>query len=139
MNVKRLLLAGSITGILFGLCDAVLGFISMSLFQLPLFASDPALWKTTFNPVMGLVVDFIYGLLLALIFAVLYPSLPGRRWGKGLSFALILWFLRVVMGVVSMRVMLNVPDPILGYWLVSGLAEMLVLGLALSGLYRLTR
>ncbi len=39
MNVKRLLLAGSITGILFGLCDAVFGFISMSLFQVPLFAS----------------------------------------------------------------------------------------------------
>ena len=53
---------------------------------------------------------------------------------KGISFAVLVWFFRVVMGVASQWMMFNVPTEALVYSLVTGLGEMLVLGM----LYGLT-
>ena len=65
---------------------------------------------------------------LAGIFLLLYPSLPGEvGLVKGLSFAVIAWFLRVVMGVASQWMMYKVPAKTLVYSLLAGLGEMLVL------------
>ncbi|MCJ7792305.1 MAG: hypothetical protein MUP49_07885 [Dehalococcoidia bacterium] len=53
---------------------------------------------------------------------------------KGLSFALLLWFFRVAMSVASSWLMFNVPIRALLYTLLTGLGEMLVIGM----LYGLT-
>ena len=53
---------------------------------------------------------------------------------RGGSFGLITWFLRVVMSAASQWMMFNVPVKALFYSLVTGLGEMLILGV----LYGLT-
>jgi len=64
------------------------------------------------------------------LFLLLYKSLPGETGLlKGLSFAGIAWFFRVVMSVVSSWMTFNVPVSTLGYSLVTGLVGMLVLGI----------
>jgi hypothetical protein len=69
------------------------------------------------------------------IFLLLYESLPGEiGLIKGLTFALMAWFFRVVMQVASQWMMFIVPGKTLLYTLVAGLGEMLVLGV----LYGLT-
>ena len=68
-------------------------------------------------------------LLMAGMFLVLYRSLPGQSGlVKGLSYALIVWFFRVIMGVFSTWMMLDLPLAVHVYTLVTGLGEMMVLG-----------
>jgi len=69
------------------------------------------------------------------VFLLLYRSLPGAGGlAKGVSFALLVWFFRVVMSTASQWIMFNVPVGALLYALVTGLGEMLMLGV----LYGLT-
>jgi hypothetical protein len=61
---------------------------------------------------------------------MLYRCLPGQSGiVKGLSYAILLWFFRVVMYAASTWMMYNVPIQTIGYGLVAGLLEMLVLGI----------
>jgi hypothetical protein len=78
----------------------------------------------------GILIDLIYGFILAGIFLMLYTSLPGQSGiVKGVSFALLVWFLRVVMQAASTWMMYTIPSPTILYGLVAGLVEMLVLGI----------
>ncbi len=80
-------------------------------------------------------IDIVYGFVMAGVFLVLYRSLPGEAGLiKGISFALLVWFFRVVMSVASGWMMFNVTIGALLYTLVTGLGEMLILGI----LYGLT-
>lgn len=91
--------------------------------------------KTSVNVPVGIAIDLAYGFVMAGIFLLLYGSLPGGTGlAKGLSFALLAWFFRVVMSVVGTWMTMNVPPTTLLYTLVAGLGEMLVLGV----LYGLT-
>jgi hypothetical protein len=80
--------------------------------------------------IAGVAIDLAYGFILMAVFLVLYRSLPGRvGLVKGVSFALLVWFLRVVMSAASQWIMLNMPVAALLYGVLTGLGEMLVLGL----------
>jgi hypothetical protein len=69
------------------------------------------------------------------VFLLLYKSLPGETGlVKGVSFALLVFFFRVVMSVASQWVMFNIAVEALLYSIVAGLGEMLILGV----LYGLT-
>ena len=114
-------------GILFGILDAV---INANPFARRLYAVYDPIARTSLNPVAGIVIDLVYGFALAGLFLLLYHSLPGESgFLKGLGFALMVWFLRVVMSAASQWVMFRVPITTLLYSLVTGLAEMLILGI----------
>lgn len=119
---------GSIAGgLLFGLMD---GLINANPLAVRLYAVFKPIARTTINAPAGLVVDLVYGFILAGLFLVLYPSLPGPTgWVKGLTYGLLVWFFRVVMGVISQWMMYTLPVDALLYTLAAGLLEMLVLGL----------
>ena len=69
------------------------------------------------------------------VFLLLHKSLPGETGLiKGVSFAFLVWFFRVVMYTASQWVMFNVTIEAVLYSLVAGLGEMLILGI----LYGLT-
>lgn len=91
--------------------------------------------KTSMNVQAGVLIDLIYGFAMAGIFLLLYKSLPGETGLiKGISFAFLAWFFRVLMSVASQWMAFNVPVSALIYTLFTGLGEMLVLGI----LYGLT-
>ena len=121
-----------VSGILFAVLDAVIN--ANPLAQRLLEVYKP-IARTSVNPVAGIVIDLAYGFVMAGVFLLLYGSLPGSSGLlKGMSFALIAWFFRVVMSVASQWMMFRVPARTLLYSLVTGLAEMQVLGI----LYGLT-
>lgn len=69
------------------------------------------------------------------VFLLLYPSLPGESGLlKGVSFAILAWFFRVLMSAAPQWVMFKRPPQTLLYSLLAGFAEMLILGV----LYGLT-
>ena len=119
-------------GILFGVLD---GVINANPLAQRLYQVYRPIAKPSIDPVAGILIDLVYGFVMAGVFLLLYTSLPGATGlVKGLSFALLVWFFRVVMSVASSWIMFNVPPGALLYSLVTGLAEMLILGI----LYGLT-
>jgi hypothetical protein len=119
-------------GILFGFLD---GIINANPLAQRLYKVYAPIAKTSLNPLAGIVIDLIFGFVMAGIFLLLYTSLPGDLGLiKGLSFAAMAWIFRVVMHVASQWIMYNVPVKTLLYTLATGLGEMLILGV----LYGLT-
>jgi hypothetical protein len=116
-----------ISGILFGLLDGVIN--ANPLAQRLLIVYKP-IARTSLDPLKGIVIDIVFGFVMAGVFLLLYSSLPGSSGLiKGLSFAVMVWFFRVVMYTATQWVMFTVPNPTLLYTLVTGLCEMLILGI----------
>jgi hypothetical protein len=121
-----------VSGILFGILD---GVINANPLAQRLYEVYKPLARTSINPVAGMAIDLAYGFIMAGVFLLLYQSLPGPSGlVKGVSFALLVWFFRVVMSAASQWVMFKVPAEAHLYSLVTGLGEMLILGV----LYGLT-
>lgn len=115
------------SGILFGVMD---GIINANPFAQKLLAVYKPIAKDSINAPLGVVIDLVYGFVMAGLFIVLYKSLPGETGiMKGLSYGLIMWFFRVVMYAATHMMMFRVPANTLMYLLITGLAEMLILGL----------
>jgi len=126
------ILVSVISGILFGLLD---GLINANPIAVKLYEVYRPIAKTSLSFVAGILIDLAYGFILAGLFLLLYPSLPGETGlAKGVSFGLLVWFLRVVMSVASQWMMYKVPTKTLLYTLLAGLGEILILGI----LYGLT-
>lgn len=119
-------------GILFGVMD---GLLNANPLAQRLYQVYAPIARTSVNAGAGILIDLAYGFILAGIFLLLYRSLPGGTgWMKGLSFAALAWFFRVLMGAASQWIMFQIPDETVLYILIAGLLEMVVIGL----LYGLT-
>ena len=128
----RYLTVSLVSGILFGILD---GVANANPVAQKLFEVYKPIAKTSINPPAGIFIDLIYGFVMAGVFLLLYKSLPGDTGlVKGVSFAVMVWFFRVVMYSASQWMMFNVTIGALLYSLVVGLGEMLILGV----LYGLT-
>ena len=121
-----------IGGIIFGILD---GVINANPLAQRLYQVYKPIAKTSIKPLAGILIDLVYGFVLAGVFLLLYKSLPGEiGLIKGVCFAVLVWFFRVVMYIASQWMMFNIPVQTLLYSLAAGLAEMLILGM----LYGLT-
>jgi len=85
--------------------------------------------RKSLNIVAGVAIDLAYGFIMAAVFLLLYTSLPGENGiVKGLSYAILVWFFRVVMSAASTWLMFTVPTKTLVYNLLAGLVEILAIG-----------
>ena len=126
------IIVGIVSGILFGILDGVIHANSLAQ---RLYDVYKPIAKTSLNLPAGIMIDLVYGFVMAGMFLLLYKSLPGEiGLVKGISFALLMWFFRVVMYIASQWMMFDVPVETLLYTLFTGLGEMLILGV----LYGLT-
>jgi len=124
--VARYTIVSIASGVLFGILD---GLINANPMAQRLYDVYKPIARSSVNLPAGIVIDLVYGFVLAAVFLLLHQSLPGQSGlVKGLSFALLVWFFRVVMGVASSWMMFEVPAGALLYTLVAGLGEMLILG-----------
>jgi hypothetical protein len=128
----RYIIVSIVSGSLFGVLD---GVIHANPLAQKLYEVYKPITRTSINPVAGIVIDLVYGFVMAGVFLLLYKSLPGETGLlKGVSFAFLVWFFRVVMYNASQWMMFNVTVEAVIYSLVVGLGEMLILGI----LYGLT-
>lgn len=125
--MARYIIVSVISGLLFGIMDAL---INANPLARRLYRVYRPIARTTINPAAGIIIDLVYGFAMAGVFLVLYASLPGGvGLIKGISFAGIVWFFRVVMNTASQWMMFSVPLKSLAYSMLTGLGEMLVLGI----------
>jgi hypothetical protein len=125
--MTRYVVVSIVGGILFGILD---GLINANPMAQRLYAVYKPIARTSLNVVAGVTIDLAYGFILAAVFLLLYTSLPGETgMVKGLSFAILVWFFRVVMSAASTWLMFTVPALTLVYSLLAGLVEMLALGI----------
>jgi len=136
MNVKRLIGAGIVASFLFLVLDAALGtaggFIGAEVFGVPIEQPPGFEAKIQF----GLIFELINGFMLAVIYAVIHPSLPGRGWKKGFSYGLLVWGLRVVMGAFSTYMMTDMPPVSIAINVIMGLIEVVILCIVVAVIYR---
>jgi hypothetical protein len=131
-SMTRYIIVSVVSGILFAILD---GALNANPLAQRLFEVYKPIARTSINPIAGIVIDLAYGFIMAGVFLLLYKSLPGATGLlKGVSFAVLVWFFRVVMSVASQWMMFQVPVEASLYSLAAGLGEMLVLGV----LYGLT-
>jgi hypothetical protein len=122
----RYIVISVVSGILFGVLD---GVANANPLARRLYEVYKPIARTSISPLGGIIIDLAYGFIMTGVFLLLYASLPGQAGVvKGMSFACLVWFFRVVMYTASQWVMFNVPGKVLLYSLVTGLGEMLVLG-----------
>jgi len=76
-----------------------------------------------------LATDILSGFIISLIFLLIMPALPTESgFIQGIIYGLIIWYFKVFMGVASEWMMFNIPRKTLLYILLTGLLEMIVLG-----------
>jgi hypothetical protein len=76
-----------VSGILFGLLD---GVINANPLAKRLYEVYRPIAKTSINPLAGIVIDLVYGFMIAGVFLLLYHNLPGEiGLIKGVSFAVL--------------------------------------------------
>ncbi len=120
------------SGVLFAILD---GLLNANPLARKLYRVYDAIARKRVNIPIGFAIDIVYGFAMSALYRTLHASLPGgAAIVKGLCFAGIAWFFRVVMGVASEWMTRRVPPAALAYTLIAGLAEMLALGI----LYALT-
>ena len=118
------ILAGLVAGVVFLVLD---GLINANPIGQRLYAAYRPIARPSVNALAGSLIDLVYGVVLAQIFVVLWPSLPGgTALMKAMSFGLLVWFLRVVMRVAGEWIVTTVPPPAHAYTLVTGLVQLLV-------------
>jgi hypothetical protein len=122
----RFLTVGVGVGVVFAILD---GLLNANPVAQRLYAVYRPIARQSVNAPLGLSFDIISGVVMAALFVGLMPALPGGPVAKGLAFGLMVWFLRVAMGVASQAVMFEVPGSALAYMLFTGLGEMCVPGL----------
>ena len=125
--MTRYLLVSVVSGIFFAVMDAV---INANPLAQKLYAVYRPIARPSVNAPTGVAIDLAYGFALAGIFLLLFAALPGESGVvKGLSFALLVWFLRVVMSAAAQWMIIPLTASTLVYMLATGLAEMLLLGI----------
>jgi hypothetical protein len=136
MNLKRLVVAGIVASVLFLALDAALGtaggFIGAEAFGVPI--EQPPGFKAKMK--FGLIFELINGFMLAVIYAVIHPSLPGRGWKKGISYGLIVWGLRVVMWAFSTYMVTDTHPISIAITVVTGLIEVMILCIVIAAIYK---
>ena len=125
--MARFIIISLIGGILFAVLD---GLINGNPLAQKLMECYKPIAKPSINIPAGIAIDIFYGFVMCGIFLIIYNSLPSDNpLIKGIMYGLIIWFFRVIMSVFTIYMTQQVPAKTLIYMLLTGLAEVLILGM----------
>lgn len=132
INWKKGITAGIVAGIVILIVGLALGYL------LPVdYTSTPQLWK----PMTGdwwynmAAIDIVEGIIYAVVFTLLFDSIPGKGWKKGLNYGLILWVVATIPGMLMTYFTMTVPDSIVASWVIGDLITLAIAGITISTVY----
>ena len=125
--MARFIIISLIGGILFAVLD---GLINGNPLAQKLMEYYKPIAKPSINIPAGIATDIFYGFVMCGIFLLIYNSLPSENpLIKGIIYGLIIWFFRVIMSVFTIYMTQRVPAKTLIYILLTGLVEVIILGM----------
>ena len=123
----RYIVVSVTSGLVFGVLD---GLIHTNPIAIKVYRLYQPIQRTKINVPIGVLIDLIYGFIMAGLFLLLNKSIPGTtEWQKGLIYGCIIWFFRVVMHSVSNWMMFEESFQTLLYTTLAGFIEMMIIGL----------
>ncbi len=134
LDVRRTVIAGILLGFAFLVLDLV-AFVNPVVFSVTAPYLTLSIWKSpsslgTSNVVfLPFLFELVNGIILAGVWFLINPSIPGKAWRKGLNYGIIVGLFRVLMGAFSTYVMYAVPDVVLVTTTIASFIEILVLGI----------
>ncbi len=127
MNILRFITTALVTGLLFGILDAI---INGNRYAVKLMECYKPIARKKINIPAGLAIDLAYGFVISGLYVPLSLILPAESGIiTGIMYGAGMWFFRVVMNVISSWMMFNIPGRTLVYTLLTGLVEMILLGI----------
>ena len=123
--VLRFILSSLIVGIVFGILD---GLIHVNPIAENLYNVYKPITSDAVNVMARVIIDVVYGFILCGVFLLLYGSLPGSGFVKGIAYGILIWIFRVIMYALTQWMMFTVPFSTILYIIISGLIEMLIIG-----------
>jgi len=127
------LIAGFAGGVIFVLLDFVLNVNPLAQ---RLAQPYKPIARKAMPLAAAILIDVLSSLAMAGIFLMLRPAFPGSKIvGAGLSFGLLAWFFRVLMGSLSHWIMFETPPTTHLYAIAAGLLEMVALGLFYAAVF----
>ncbi|MEK9149510.1 MAG: hypothetical protein AAB267_05630 [Candidatus Desantisbacteria bacterium] len=134
MRVGRMLIAGvvaRIAGTIFGI--ATCGWLFNWVYTL----EPTEIWKPMAGPppIWFNAASLGLGIVLALVYALLYRGIPGKGIVKGLVFGLFIWLVGTLPGMLSTYTFMRVATTVVIYWTILGLVALLVEGAIIAAIY----
>ncbi len=128
--MARYVVASLSSGVLFGIMDALINGNPLAARIMDCYKP---IARQAVNVPAGMAIDLAYGFVICAVYLFILPVLPAQSGtARGIAFGLGMWFFRVVMNALSGWMMFIVPGRTLVYQLVTGLAEMLLLGIVIG-------
>jgi hypothetical protein len=120
----RQVFVGLVAGVALLVLD---GIVNANALAQRLYAAYQPIARQSVNALAGSAIDLAFGVILAWLFSALRTSLPGRSSvTKGLSFGVMVWFLRVCMRVAGEWIVTVVPVDVHAYTLAAGFVQVLI-------------
>ena len=129
---------GIIGGVAFGIVNWLFGGVFYGLLFNKWILMNASLWRHMESPLMqwGVpLVSILSGVLIALVFAVLYKGIPGIGLTKGLVYGFLLWLITRLAGELFMYVVMPYPFMLVVAGWLHGMCGMLLGGALIATIY----
>ena len=140
MSLKKILLTGTIAGLVMGIALFLTGAVAAFFTYGPQMAPEGKFEPSQMNPAYfiwtKLLIGWFFGLLFTFVYAKIYPRLPLRGFLRGLLFAVSLWLVVSLWGISHPLVYGPIVLQHQIFWEIYTLGGFLGYGLALGFLAR---
>ena len=125
-------------GVVAGIVSVVFTMLTCGwLFNWVYKIEPTALWKMPGMDLLiyGNLLAILVGIILSIVFALLFRAIPGKKLQKGLMFGFLVWILAVP-GISVQYFFMNIAGAVILYWLVNILIANLLMGLVIAAIYK---
>lgn len=134
MKIGKIIISGIVVGILKSIWGALTcGWLFNWVYKL-----EPTnIWKSFDQmsfPLMN-ISNIVFGVLLALVYALINKCLPGKGIIKGLWFGLFVWLVGALPGTFSLGLVTVMAHKVVTYWIINFFIVSLWQGLLISAIY----
>ncbi|MBU0567218.1 hypothetical protein KJ693_03880 [bacterium] len=134
MRIRRMLIAGVVSRI----AGTILGIMTCGWLFNWVYALEPTeIWKPMAGPppLWFNLAGLALGIILALVYALLIKSIPGKGIVKGLVFGLFVWLVGILPGMLATYTFMRIATTVVIYWTIQGLVVLLVEGVIIAAIY----
>ncbi|MBU1111312.1 MAG: hypothetical protein ABIG93_05955 [archaeon] len=138
MNVKRLLISGIIIWIVSTIFTwLTCGWLFNWVYLIPpVIWNDPATMFTTSSLILTNLFGLMIAILFTLVYAVLYKGIPNKGVKKGLTYGFLLWLVGALSGMITMPFYMTIAWTVIIYWIINAWVINLINGAIVGAIYK---